>query len=34
VLPAFGEFTGMAKMETVDGDRVYIAIEEIVKEVT
>lgn len=33
VLPAFGEFTGMAKMNTQDGDRVYIAVEDIVKEV-
>jgi len=34
VLPAFGEFTGMAKMETLDGDRVYIAVEDVVKEVS
>ncbi len=26
VLPAFGEFTGMAKMETVEGDRVFIVV--------
>ncbi len=34
VLPAFGEFTGMARMETLDGDQVYIAIEDIVKKVS
>ena len=33
VLPAFGEFTGMAKMETTEGDRVFIAVEDTVMQV-
>jgi DNA ligase-associated metallophosphoesterase len=33
VLPAFGEFTGMAKMETNEGDRVFITVENEVMQV-
>jgi len=33
VLPAFGEFTGMAKMETHEGDRVFVVVENVVLQV-
>lgn len=34
VLPAFGALTGMAKMETVVGDRVFIVVEKLIKQVS
>lgn len=34
ILPAFGEFTGMARTETYTGDRVFVVAENTVTEVT